>query len=259
MARALADAQSTRVPIAPLTERWPELSLGQAYEVQAINVAARRAAGARRVGWKVGLTSAAMQRQLGVEQPDFGPLLDEMEIGDGELLATDALIAPRVEGEIAFRLARGLAGGGVTEDEALDACDLALPALEIIDSRIADWRIGLADTIADHASSARYVLGGPGADPRAVDLAAVELELREDGETLDRGRGEAVLGQPARAVAWLARTLTVFGERLEPGEIVLAGALHAAQSLRPGTTVEAVAGPLGRVAVRVGDGRGAQA
>lgn len=244
--RAGADA----APIEPLTARYGEIDVADAYRIQAVVIDRRIERGARRVGWKVGLTSAAMQRQLGVDQPDSGPLLDDMEIADGGICPVDDLIAPKVEGEIAFRLDRDLAGEGLDESDVLAACDRVVPALEIIDSRIADWRIALADTVADHASCARFVVAAEGCAPADLDLAAARMSLREDGTEVGSGLGEAVLGHPARAVAWLAGTLSAFGQGLRAGEVVMAGALAAAIPARPGATVEADFGaPLGVVKV----------
>jgi 2-keto-4-pentenoate hydratase len=247
--RATAAAQ----PVPPLTERWADMDVGDAYAIQEIVIGNRLAAGARRVGWKVGLTSEAMQNQLGVDQPDFGPLLDDMEVADGGVCPLADLIAPRVEGEIAFRLSRDLEGDGLGDDEVLAACESAVPALEIIDSRIVDWRIALADTIADHASAARYVVGSGGCAADELDLAAAAMRMLEDGAEVERGRGAAVLGHPVRAVAWLAATLGTFGERLRAGDVILAGALAAAIPARPGAIVEADFGaPLGSVRVEFG-------
>jgi len=249
-ADALTNARLRRAPIAPLTETFPGFDVEDAYAVQELAIAHRRIAGARPVGWKVGLTSLAMQRQLGVDQPDFGPLLDEMRVADGACPVGD-LISPRVEGELAFVLGDDVGGSGVSDEQALAAVERVVPALEIIDSRVADWRIALADTIADHASSARFALGGPGSAPDGVDLAAVQLVLEQDGVEVDRGVGAAVLGHPVRAVAWLARTLDAYGERLHTGDVVLAGALHAAIPVVAGSEVRArFDGGVGEVAVR---------
>lgn len=238
-------------PIAPLTDRWGDLSLEDAYAIQGLVIDHRIAMGERRIGWKIGLTSQAMQRQLGVDQPDFGPLLDGMQVADGGRCPVADLIAPRVEGEIAFRLASDLSGTELGTDEVLAACEAVVPALEIIDSRIADWRIALADTVADHASAARFVVGEGGCAPDALDLAAAEVVLRRDGEEVERGTGAAVLEHPANAVAWLAGTLAQFGEGLRAGDLILAGALHAAIAADPGTEVEAdFQAPLGSVRVR---------
>jgi 2-oxopent-4-enoate hydratase len=238
-ALALAQASHDRTPIPPVTETWPEFDVDDAYAVQTLVIDERLKAGAGRVGWKVGLTSAAMQQQLGVDQPDFGPLLDDMQVPCGGEIAIAGLIAPRVEGEIAFQLRHDIVGPGVTLEDVAGAVLLALPALEIIDSRIVDWRIGLADTIADHASSAMFVLGDDGLSPDGVDLSSVELTLAVNGEEVDRGVGSAVLGHPLRAVAWLANTLAAYGEQLSAGDVILAGALHASLPVGTGTQVEA--------------------
>ena len=224
--------------MAPITETWPTVDLDDAYAIQTAVIVARRAAGAQVTGWKVGLTSEAMQRQLGVDQPDFAPLLDDMAVTDNGHIPIAELIAPRVEGELAFRLASDLQGD-VTVEQVAAAVDLVVPALEIIDSRIADWRIALADTIADHASCARYVLGTGGAALTDVNLETVELVLDQDGEDVGRGTGDAVLGHPLRAVAWLATTIAAYGQHLAAGQIVLAGALHGAVPAAAGHRVRA--------------------
>jgi 2-oxopent-4-enoate hydratase len=239
VASSLAQATRDREPIAPITETWPDFDVDDAYAVQTLVIDERLNAGAGRVGWKVGLTSAAMQQQLGVDQPDFGPLLNDMQASSGGEIAIAGLIAPRVEGEIAFRLGRDLAGPGVTVQDVAQAVTQALPALEIIDSRIADWRIALADTIADHASSAMFVLSDDGASPAAIDLPGVELTLLVNGDVVDRGVGRAVLGDPLEAVAWLANTLGAYGERLSAGDVILAGALHTSIPVQAGIHVEA--------------------
>lgn len=238
-ASALAAAARDRVPIAPLSETWPGFDVDDAYAVQTLFVAGRAEAGARTVGWKVGLTSLAMQRQLGVDQPDFGPLLDDMEISTGGEVPAASLIAPRIEGEIAFRLGSGLEGPGVDRDGAAEAVEVVLGALEVIDSRIADWRIALPDTIADHASCARFVLGESGVPLDRLDLPSVELVLTVDGDEAGRGTGSAILGDPLLALAWLANTLGAYGRELRAGDVILAGAVHAAVPLRAGTHVRA--------------------
>lgn len=247
IAAELAAAARARTPVEPLTERIAGFDVDDAYAVQELGVAERLRTGARRVGWKVGLTSAAMQRQLGVDQPDRGPLLDDMEVADGGSVALTGLIAPRVEGELAFRLARDLAGPGVDVRDALAATAIVQPALEVVDSRIAGWRVALADTVADHASCARFATGGPGRAPSELDLAALELTLAVDGEPVERGLGSAVLGHPARALAWLANALAEKGEALRAGDVVLAGAVHAALPVTGPALVAASVPWLGRV------------
>jgi len=252
LAEALAEAERTRHPVAPLTEERPWLTPADAYRVQQALVAPRLAAGARVVGHKVGLTSRAMQDLLGVREPDFSVLLDTMRLEDGAVFDLAQLIQPRIEPEIAFVLGAPLRGPGVTTASALEAVEAVAPALELIDSRIADWRIGLADTIADLASSARFALGPAVAlaDAGGGDaLPALRAELRRDGELVGEGTGAAVLGHPAAALAWTANTLAEHGAGLEAGEVVLSGSLCAAVPVRAGERIEAVVERLGRVAL----------
>ncbi|PBC77068.1 2-oxo-3-hexenedioate decarboxylase/2-keto-4-pentenoate hydratase [Streptomyces sp. TLI_235] len=241
LAALLRRAEAERSPIAPLTELHDGLDLVGAYAVQDINTRLRLAAGDRLVGRKVGLTSLPMQRQLGVDEPDFGVLFQSMVIPDGGTVASGDMVAPRAEAEIAFVLGRPLGGPEVTADEAREAVSQVVLAVEIIDSRIADWRITLADTVADNASSARVVVGRPvDATPQLMaGLKDESLELYVDGEQAARGLGSEVLGDPIEAVAWLARTLDRFGTGLQPGELVLAGAVHASIPLTPGTRMVA--------------------
>jgi 2-keto-4-pentenoate hydratase len=253
VAATLLAARRAGKPVPPVTETWPGFDKDDAYAVQSIVVDDLRSGGAAVAGWKVGLTSKAMQEQLGVDQPDFGPLLDDMSIPSGGRADSSSLIAPKAEGELAFRLARDLSGPGVELEDAVAAVDLVLPAIEIIDSRIADWRIGLADTIADHASCGLYVVGGPGVPLAGLDVASVALELLAGGTVVQTGVGAAVLGHPVRAVAWLANTLAEHGEGLLAGQIVLAGALHAAIPALPGAHVEArFSDGVGTASVRFG-------
>ena len=254
LAATLLDADARSVPVAPLTDAWPEMTTADAYAVQAHGRELRLRMGERLVGRKVGLTSAAMQEMLGVDQPDFGFLTDQMVLPSGSAIHAERLIAPRVEAEIAFRLARPL-GGDASVEEVLAATGEVAPALEIIDSRIVDWRIRLADTIADNASSALVVLGQfvPLAD---LDLAAIEATLevgRPDGESDSvTGAGDAVLGHPARAVAWCAAALQeVAGETIAAGEIVLPGAMARALPIAPGHVVRATFTELGVVEAKV--------
>jgi 2-keto-4-pentenoate hydratase len=253
VAAVLLAARRDRAAIPPLTETWPGIDMADAYAVQSLVVDERRRGGAALTGWKVGLTSEAMQRQLGVDQPDFGPLLDDMNVPTGGSVDTGELIAPRAEGELAFRLARDLSGPGVELEHVVEAVDLVLPAIEIIDSRIADWKIKLQDTIADHASCALYAIGAPGAPASGLDVGSIALSLVEDGTEVESGVGAAVLGHPLRAVAWLANALADYGESLKAGQIVMAGALHAAIPVRPGALVEArFTDGVGSVSVRFG-------
>lgn len=259
LARELLDAERTSRPIAPLTARRPDLSIADAYAIQRAGRALRVADGRRLVGRKVGLTSAAMQEMLGVDQPDLGYLTQDMVHADGVRLSCGALLEPRVEAEIAFRLARPLRGTGVDRAEVLAATEAIAPAIEVIDSRIADWRITIADTIADNASSGCVVLGEfrPLGE---LDLAAIEMQMTvalPDGTAGERleGRGDAVLGHPAEAVVWLVHALAEYGEGVEAGEVVLPGAMARAVPVPPGGGVEAVFAELGAVTMTIDEER----
>ncbi|TDL41873.1 2-keto-4-pentenoate hydratase [Kocuria rosea] len=245
----LHEAARTRLPIPALTERDPDLTLTEAYAIQQALVSRWMAAGARLVGHKVGLTSTAIQEQLGVTEPDAGVLLDTMIHPDGAVLDVGRLIAPRLEAELALILGADLAGP-VGEEEVLAAVASVAVALEVIDSRIADWRIRIVDTVADNASSAEVVLGDPVPLAEARDLAQVGITTWRNGSPVASGAGAAVLGHPARALVWLARQLSQRGENLCAGDVVLPGAVHAALPVAGGDTVTATAGALGSVTVR---------
>lgn len=251
VADALWRAATTRVPIDPVSDTWPELDPELAYRVQQHNRRRDLEAGELLIGHKIGLTSLAMQELLGVDEPDYGYLLGSMVHGDGVALESAAFLQPRAEPEIAFRLRRPLLGPGVTAADVLAATADVAPALEVVDSRIRDWRIGLADTIADNASSAAAVVGTwrPLADVPAP--ASIACSLRHRGAVVGTGVGSDVLGDPAAAVAWLANTLGRFGEALEPGQVLLSGSLTTAVFIHPGDTVTADFGPLGEVRLEV--------
>jgi 2-keto-4-pentenoate hydratase len=205
--------------------------------------------GARLVGHKIGATSEAIRRMFGVDHPDFGYLTDRMTLPDGARVPYAGLIAPLVEGEIAFRLGTPLSGRTVTAEDVLAATSEVVPVLEVLDSRIADWAINLVDTVADNASAAVAVLGTP-VNPAGVDLAREEMTLTVDGQVYT-ARGSAVLGHPAEAVAWLARVLSTYDESLSAGDLVLAGAWTEAVKLAPGMTAEATFSSLGTVTLTV--------
>ncbi len=250
-AAALAGAEASRQPIAPLTNRYPEMTAEQAYAIQRVNISAKIGEGAGLTGWKVGLTSKAMQQMFNVGSPDFGQLLDYMCLEDGASISRDFLIQPRIEPEIAFVLARDLKGPDVTRDDVLAATAYVSPALEVIDSRIADWKIRLADTIADNASCGRIVLGAARVGPRDLDLELIGMNFRRDGELLSSATGAAVLGHPANAVAWLANTIGGFGEGLRAGQVIMPGSLVGAVNADPGSVYRAEFDRLGSVTVRV--------
>jgi 2-keto-4-pentenoate hydratase len=249
LAAALEVAERDRSPIEPLTDLRPEMTAEDAYEVQRRTVRRRMESGDNVVGWKVGLTSVAMQKLLGVEEPDYAPILSSMVVPDGGDIARGYLIQPKAEAEIAFVLGRELRGPGVTADDVLGATESVAPAIEVIDSRIKDWRITLADTIADMASSARVVLG-PRVPLAGIDTSAVEVKLERNGGLVAVGKGSAAFGGPARAVAWAVNTLGSLGERMEAGHFVMPGALHAAVPAEPGDRFTATFDQLGSVSVR---------
>lgn len=242
LAEALRTAEATRVPVPPLTASHPDLTPDEAYAIQRANIAHRLRAGERVVGRKIGLTSLAMQRQLGVDQPDFGVITDAMVVPDGGILDGGALLAPRAEAEFAFRIGRDLPAS--PDPAALrDAIDGVAVAIEIIDSRIADWRITLADTVADNGSSARIVHGAlvPATAELLASLPAATVTMRRNGEEVATGPGSAVLGDPLNALQWLAEAIGRFGESLRAGDIVLAGAVAAAVPLAAGDVFDAAA------------------
>ncbi|WP_067482983.1 2-keto-4-pentenoate hydratase [Actinomadura hibisca] len=244
----LLAAELDRVPTAPLTESWPGIDAADAYRIQLVNIERRLAAGATVRGHKVGLSSKAMQQMMGVDEPDYGHLLADMELRPDEAVRLRDYCWPRVEVEVGFVLGADLPGEGCTEADVLAATERVVPALELIDSRIEDWRIGLADTIADNASSAGFVIG-EGVAPDGLDLTRIEATLYRDGERLVAGRSDAVLGDPTTAVAWLARTVAGFGVRLKAGHLVLPGSCTRAVDVVAGSTYTADFTGLGPVAL----------
>jgi 2-keto-4-pentenoate hydratase len=249
IAAILDRAELTRQAIPPLSETEADLDVSRAYAIQKALLELKLARGARVVGRKIGLTSRAMQQQLGVDEPDFGFLLEDMLVRSGARLARADLLAPRVEPEIAFWLRADLRGPGVTAEQALAATRGVSAALEIVDSRIADWRIKLVDTIADNGSSARAVIGDTVLPLEGLDLAATEVVLTRNGEEVGRGSGAAVLGHPAEAVAWLANALARFGDGLQAGDVVLPGAMCASVFAQAGDTFAASFDSIGEVSV----------
>lgn len=246
VARALRDAYRSG-PIDPLTSTWPDLTVDDAYAIQVAQVEAWTADGAAVRGHKVGLTSAAMQRLLGVASPDFGHLLDGMFFDEHAPIPMAGFLQPRIEPEIAFVLGRRLAGPGVTAADAVRAVDHVLPCLEIVDSRIRDWKIGLVDTIADNASSGGVVLGGRPTLLTSLDLRLVGCNLRRNGAVVGTGAGGAVLGNPLTALVWIANVLGSRGVALEEGHVVLPGACTAMVPVEAGDTVSAEFAGLGTV------------
>ncbi|MGW0315448.1 2-keto-4-pentenoate hydratase [Streptomyces flavidovirens] len=250
-AKALLAAERDRVPVTSLSERRPALALDDAYRVQAAAVARRVADGARVIGHKAGVTSQAMQEQMGADEPDSGVLLDDMLLASGSSVVRIELMQPRVEAEIAFRLGRDLAGPDVDVEAARSAVAEVFLALEVIGTRFTGWQITVADSIADNASCARVVTGPMVPFDPDVDLTAEPLVVSVDGTAVATGEGRAVLGDPFRALVWLAHRLARFGAGLKAGDLILAGAVHASLPLEAASTVRAHAPHLPPVELRV--------
>jgi 2-keto-4-pentenoate hydratase len=249
VALALFEAESSRKPIAPLVSRWPALEVADAYAIQRANIERHVRAGASIRGHKVGLSSRAMQDMMGVHEPDYGQLLDEMFVFEGHSVAMADLIQPRVEIEVAFVLGSPLPKRGCNAADVIRATEFILPSIEIIDSRIADWKIGIVDTIADNASSGKVVLGGNPVRLTDVDVRNIGASLGLNGDIVETGTAAAVLGNPVTSVAWLAQTIGEFDVSLEPGHVVLPGSCTRAVAVQAGDTVRADFETLGHVEV----------
>ena len=249
-ADALAEAERTGIPIGPLTTQWAEIDVVDAYEIQLANIADRLKAGALVRGHKVGLSARAMQAMMGVDEPDYGHLLDDMFFFEGDAVPAGRYLYPRVEVEVGFVLGAPLSGPACGVADVLAATAFVCPAIEIIDSRIRDWKIRIADTIADNASSAGVVLGGRRTPLAGVDLRTIGAVLRRNGEIVQTGAAGAVLGNPATAVAWLANTVHRFGVSLDAGHVILPGSCTRAVDVRPGDVVRADFDVLGPVSIR---------
>lgn len=248
-ANALNQAEQSRVPIGPLSETYPSLTPEQSYAIQSAWLRQKQAKGAQVIGHKIGLTSKAMQQQLGVNEPDYGFLLDTMVIPSGSTIAYNEFLQPRIEPEIAFWLAEDLRGPGVTPEQVLATTQGVCAALELVDSRIENWRIKLVDTIADNASSARVVVSPNVVSAQGRDLAAEGVVLMRNGEQIETGTGAAVLGNPAVAAAWLVNKLAEFGVSLRKGQLILPGAMCASVFVAPGNTYQALFTTLGEVSI----------
>ena len=252
-ARALYEARATGKPIAPFTDTDPTLGMAEGYAIQRELVDLLLADGETVIGYKVGLTSLPMQRMLGVDSPDHGPVLASTVYRDGDTVPLDRFIAPKIEAEIVFVLGAELRGPGVTVDDARAAISGVRAGLEIVDSRIEDWRIKLADTVADLASNGAVALA-PSVVPLTdvPDPRLVGMVLTRNGSLVDTGAGAAALGDPVAVVAWLANVLGANGVCLEPGHLVMTGALHAAVPMAAGDEFVAEFDRLGTVSIRVG-------
>ncbi|HYF19589.1 MAG TPA: 2-keto-4-pentenoate hydratase [Ramlibacter sp.] len=249
LAAGLREAAATGRPVPPLRDSLASSGIAGAYAVQQANTRFALAGGRRIVGRKIGLTSRAVQAQLGVDSPDYGVLLDDMALYDGEDIAAGRVLQPKVEAEVAFVLGRDLTQPNVTPAEVIRATEFVLPAIEIVGSRIADWNIKLLDTVADNASSGLFVVGNEPRLLRQVDLRTCGMVMSRRGDEVSTGTGAACLGHPVNALVWLARKLVEVGEPLREGDLVMSGALGPMAKAEAGDLFEARIEGLGSVRV----------
>jgi len=251
--RLLDEAHEKHQSISPLTAQEPLMTIDDAYAIQVKRIEVATKQGDQITGKKIGLTSLAMQNLLGVDQPDYGHLLKSMHVEDATVVSLNQLFQPKVEGEIAFVLKEDLVGPNVSVEDVLRATDYVVPALEIVDSRIKDWKIKLEDTVADNASCGLYVLGTNKVNIDDVDLKTIHMQLIKDEVVINEGKGTDVLGDPALCVAWLANKLSEYGVTLKAGEVILSGALSAAVEAKHGNTFRAKFTQIGEVTVEFVD------
>lgn len=254
IAKMLRTAQKDMSPCGqPSAEH--EMSVADAYAIQGINIEKRLEQGlfgapTRVVGRKIGLTSKAIQDWLKVSEPDFGTLLSDMVVADDGEADTSVLLQPRAEAEVAFVMNRDLKGPGITATDVMRATEFVVPAIEIIDSRIADWKITYEDTVADNASSGLFVVGSTPMPLDGLDLRLCGMALRKNGKVVSTGAGAACLGHPVNAVVWLANKLGELGSEIREGDVVLSGALGPVTPVQQGDFLEAVVDGLGKVRVK---------
>jgi 2-keto-4-pentenoate hydratase len=252
-AEQLWSAAATGQAITPLREQFAQFGPDEAYAVQDLNTERRLKAGGKLVGRKIGLTARAVQKQLGVDQPDFGMLFADMAYSDGEPIPWNVLMQPKVEAEVALVMEHDLPEPGITVAQLLRATAFALPALEIVGSRIANWDIRFVDTVADNASSSAFVLGNTPVKPQQLDLRLAGMVMERGGEPVSLGAGAACLGHPYNAAVWLANKMAALGRGLKAGDVVLTGALGPMVVVSPGDVVDARINGLGTVRAAFGD------
>lgn len=250
LADQLWEAEENRTQIQRLTDRFPEMTVVDAYRIQLVNVERRLKNGQRLIGMKIGLTSQGMQKLLNVDVPDYGHLFDGMLLTDGQVCHISQLIQPKVEGELSFCLSKTLKGPGVTVADVYGAVRYVAPSIEIVDSRIQDWKVKLQDTVADNGSSARLMMGARMTPIEQVDMRLTGMTLEKNGELVNSGTTAEVWGNPAAAVACLANMLAEFGIELKAGSVVMAGALTAAVPVEAGDVVTASFQGMGSVTVK---------
>lgn len=240
----------SRIPVEPLTNREPGITIDDAYQIQLRMIQRRLDAGEVVIGKKIGVTSKVVMDMLKVSQPDFGMMTSGMVFNEGESIDTSTMIAPRAEAEVAFVLKSDLMGPGVTAADVLRATDFVVPCFEIVDSRIQDWKIKIQDTVADNASCGVLVLGGRRKSPADIDLALAGMVLEKNGEIISTSTGAAVQGSPVNAVAWLANTLGNLGIGLKAGEVILSGSQSPLVPVKAGDSLVCTVGGLGGTSVR---------
>ncbi len=248
-ANRLMEAAKTGIPSRPVRDLLPQGSVEAAYAVQEVVTEHGLAAGRRLIGRKIGLTSKSVQRQIGVEQPDYGMLFANFWINDGDTIAPSRLISPRVEAEVAFVIERPLDDPELTVSDVVRSIAYIVPAIEVVDTRIANWDIGIVDTVADNASSGLFVLGNEPKKFGSFDLRLAGMVMEKNGEALSFGAGAACLGHPLHAVMWLAKKMVEVGRPLGPGDLVLSGALGPMLAAKPGDWFETRVSGLGSVRV----------
>ena len=249
IAERLRNASLTGESITPLSEEIGVENIDLAYEIQNVNTSLRERNGARITGKKIGLTSTVVQEQLGVDQPDFGVLFDDMEILNGHSVSMQALMQPKVEAEIAFVLKHDLDNQNLTISDVINAIDYALPAIEIVGSRIKDWKIKITDTVADNASASHYVVGHSPKKLTEFDVVKAQMELSKNGEVVSSGTGASCLGSPLNATLWLAKKMVSLGNPLRAGELLFSGAVGPMVSVAEGDTISVQFDNLGSVSV----------
>lgn len=246
----LYQAMQERQTVAPLSDRYSDLTIDDAYHISLKMLDRRLEDGEQIIGKKIGVTSKAVQSMLNVHQPDFGYLTNAM-VFNNEMPISEKLIQPRAEGEIAFVLKKDLIGPGITNADVLAATEAVMPCFEVVDSRIEDWNIKIQDTVADNASCGLFALAESAAvDPRKVDLATCGMVVTKNGNTISTGAGAAALGSPVNCVAWLANTLGRFDIGLKAGEIILSGSLVPLEPVAAGDTMRVRIGGIGRCDLR---------
>jgi len=247
----LYQALRTGQQIKPLTDEYPEMTIDDAYEVSLHLNSLRLADGERIIGKKIGVTSKVVMDMLKVGQPDFGFLTDKMVFNQGEdVVISDQLIQPKAEGEIAFILKSDLIGPGITAADVLAATDFVMPAIEVVDSRIKDWKIKIQDTVADNASCGVFILGDTAVNPREIDLATCGMVVEKNGAIISTGAGAAALNSPVNCVAWLANTLGRYGIALKAGEVIMSGSLVPLEPVEAGDSMIVSIGGMGSVSAR---------